>query len=223
VLYEMLTGRRAFQGDDPSDTLAAVLRAEVDWRALPASVPPHVRTVVQGCLIKDRAKRIPDISAIRFLMSAAEPAPASSESAIGLPSSKSRWLAAGALGIAVGAAITAGVGLPLVRRPIPDTAPIRFIVPSPPNAAFGLGTGSPPMSLSPDGRRLVFVSASGLWIRSLDSLEARVLPGARGVSGAPFWSADGRFIGFFADGELSSKVFRPPRPLPDRVPPSPLR
>src|SRR3981081_2555885 len=58
VLYEMLTGRRAFEGDDVSDTLAAVLRGEPDWNALPANVPSAVRTLVQRCLVKDRRQRV---------------------------------------------------------------------------------------------------------------------------------------------------------------------
>src|SRR6185503_109408 len=68
VLYEMLTGRRAFEGEDVSDTIAAVLRGEPDWAALPADVPPHVRTVIRRGLEKDRKARIPDLSVARFMM-----------------------------------------------------------------------------------------------------------------------------------------------------------
>src|SRR5256712_173440 len=68
VLYEMLTGRRAFDGEDISDTLAAVLRGEPDWSALPADAPPHPRTIGKTCLPKDRKARIPDISTARFLL-----------------------------------------------------------------------------------------------------------------------------------------------------------
>jgi eukaryotic-like serine/threonine-protein kinase len=82
VVYEMLTGRRAFEGEDVSDTLAAVLRGEPDWNALPLAVPPHIRAVVRSCLEKDRKARIPDISAARFLMdkatALAPPTPATS-------------------------------------------------------------------------------------------------------------------------------------------------
>ena len=60
VLFEMLTGRRAFAGDDVSETFAAILMREPDWTALPAGIPQHVATVVQGCLQKDRKARIPD-------------------------------------------------------------------------------------------------------------------------------------------------------------------
>jgi serine/threonine protein kinase len=68
VLYEMLTGRRAFEGEDVSDTLAAVLRAEPDWNALPANVPGAIRTLVQRCLTKDRRQRIADLSVAEFVL-----------------------------------------------------------------------------------------------------------------------------------------------------------
>ena len=68
VLYEMLTGRRAFGGDDLSDTLAAVLKSEPDWSVLPADIPPPVRTLVQRCLAKDRRTRVADISTAVFVM-----------------------------------------------------------------------------------------------------------------------------------------------------------
>jgi len=66
VLYEMLTGKRAFEGEDVSDTLAAVLRAEPDWSSLPEDVPPGLRTLIQRCLAKDRAKRISEISSLKI-------------------------------------------------------------------------------------------------------------------------------------------------------------
>src|SRR3989454_5139812 len=68
VLYEMLTGKRAFEGEDISDTLAAVLRGEPDWNALPSDVSPAIRTLIQRCLVKDRARRIADISIAQFLL-----------------------------------------------------------------------------------------------------------------------------------------------------------
>src|SRR5262245_59143201 len=68
VLYEMLTGRRAFEGDDVSDTLAAVLRGQPDWMALPADVPEHIRLLLHRCLEKDRSKRVSDVGIAQFLM-----------------------------------------------------------------------------------------------------------------------------------------------------------
>ena len=68
VLYEMLTGTRAFEGEDVSDTLAAVLRGEPDWAALPATVPAAMRTLIRRCLEKDRRQRIADISVAQFVL-----------------------------------------------------------------------------------------------------------------------------------------------------------
>src|SRR6185436_2883809 len=82
VLYEMLTGKRAFDGEDVSETMAAVIRADPDWSRLPASTPPHVRTLLRRCLQKDPRKRLPDIGAARLELdddqveAAASPAPA---------------------------------------------------------------------------------------------------------------------------------------------------
>jgi serine/threonine protein kinase len=70
VLYEMLTGRHAFEGEDVSDMLAAVLRGEPDWNALPPDVPPAIRTLIQRCLVKDRHQRIADISTAQYVLDA---------------------------------------------------------------------------------------------------------------------------------------------------------
>jgi serine/threonine protein kinase len=68
VLYEMLTGRRAFDGDDMTDVLGAVVRLEPDWTALPPDVPPPTRTLLQRCLVKDRRQRVADVAAVRFVL-----------------------------------------------------------------------------------------------------------------------------------------------------------
>ena len=83
VLYEMLTGKRAFEGEDLSDTLATVLKSDPDWNVLPANVPAQVRAILKGCLEKDRKARIPDVSVVRYVMDGkiAGSAPAESSSA----------------------------------------------------------------------------------------------------------------------------------------------
>ena len=73
VFYEMLTGRRAFYGEDVSDTLAAVLKGEPDWNALPADVPPAVRALIQGCLRKDRKERVPGSAQTPFVTNNSAP------------------------------------------------------------------------------------------------------------------------------------------------------
>jgi serine/threonine protein kinase len=95
VLYEMLTGKRPFDGEDVSDTLAAVLRAEPDWTALPANAPPTVRTLLQGCLVKERARRIGDIAVAKFVLGDSNvtdaPHRLASESTGVSAKSRSRW------------------------------------------------------------------------------------------------------------------------------------
>jgi len=113
VLYEMLTGRRAFEGEDVSDTLAAILRGEPDWSALPGDLPPSVATLIKRCVDRDRRSRIPDVAVARFLLDetastgllAAPPAP---QAAIARPSSRSRfvpWIVSAALGLGLIAVI----------------------------------------------------------------------------------------------------------------------
>src|SRR6476469_6582005 len=68
LLFEMLTGKKAFEGEDVSDTLASILRGEPDWAALPGDVTPAIRSLIKRCLDKDRRTRIPDLAVVRFLM-----------------------------------------------------------------------------------------------------------------------------------------------------------
>ncbi|MBZ5556450.1 MAG: serine/threonine protein kinase, partial [Acidobacteriia bacterium] len=89
VLYEMLTGKRAFGGEDLTDTMAAVVRGEPDWNALPADLPPDARTIVKRCLEKDRAQRLPDISVALFLLN--EPRSATAASAPPMATSRPLW------------------------------------------------------------------------------------------------------------------------------------
>src|SRR5262245_35205384 len=134
VLYEMLTGRRAFEGEDISDTLAAILRSEPDYSAIPAAVPPHVTKVIARCLEKDRKKRIPDVAVVRYLL---DESPKSSSSADVTSTSsvaqrRPRWIL-GATSLVATAAVTALVTWGLTR-PDPPARPdlTRFGVPTAP-------------------------------------------------------------------------------------------
>jgi serine/threonine protein kinase len=109
VLYEMLTGKRAFEGEDVSDTLAAVLRAEPDWNALPASLSPSVALLVHRCLEKDRRRRIGDVSTIQFLLDEQLPVRSLSAATGQIVAAPSRWkLAAAAVGLTAMAATPNG-------------------------------------------------------------------------------------------------------------------
>ena len=204
VLYEMMTGRRAFSGETISDTIAAILGREPDWTALPAALPPEVQRLMRRCLQKDPRRRIHDIADARVeideaLDTASTPA-ASPTRAIG---ASRRTLA-----ILVVTLLVAGVAPSLVgwRRglfaPAQSAAPpLTYLSLSLPQ---GVGLQSPP-TVSPDGSSIAFVGSDGksrrLFVRRLGSPEFRAIPGTEFASD-PFWSPDGQWLAFFARGKL---------------------
>jgi Tol biopolymer transport system component len=198
VLYEMLAGQRAFKGEDTTDAMAAVVGKEPDWSALPADTPASIRKLLRRCLEKDRKRRLADAADARLEIEDALGAPA----VIDAPESR-RQNRTSTLSWAITAAalIAAGVMLmlwaPWRPLPVPPEARIDIVTP----------VTDDPMSfaLSPDGRQIVFVASGGgrarLWLRSLSTTTARALAGTEGAE-FPFWSPDGRSLGFFADGAL---------------------
>jgi eukaryotic-like serine/threonine-protein kinase len=209
VLYEMLTGTRAFPGEDVSDTLAAVLRGEPDWSALPPAVPPSVRTLIEGCLQKDRRQCIADISAARFLMSERQ---INAALPISIASQEPFWKRAVAFAaIAVIAAGISGILIWGIRSPDRSNATsadaVRFPVAAPRGTSLGTREQPSLPAISPDGTRLVFrVVRQGevvLAVRELEALDAYVLTGTEGAS-YPFWSPDSRVIAFFSGGMLKT-------------------
>ena len=198
VLYEMLTGTRAFAGDDLSDTLANVLKMEPDWNRLPAEASPRVRLALRACLQKDPKQRIGDVQSVRLVLEGAFETSAPQTTASATSSAPGGRLAWVAFAVALLAAVA--LAIPAVRHlretPLPE---MRVEVNTP-------QTSQPlHFALSPDGMRLVFVaSANGpqrLWVRPLNAAAAQPLPGTEGAI-FPFWSPDSRSVGFFADGKL---------------------
>jgi hypothetical protein len=218
VLWEMLTGRHLFTGETVTDVLVAVMRQEPDLGALPEATPAAVRRLIARCLRKDPRQRLPDIGAARLELQEArqsshdvEPqwtgAGGSRTGAHAAMSGRPRreqvaWGLAAGLAIAVAGLLVAQRGRPLAPAP----AAVRFEVHPPPGTSFpDFWWGSP--VVSPDGRQLAFgvEEPSGkrqLWVRSLDSLEARPLDADR--ADTPFWSPDSRSIAFIADGALKA-------------------
>ena len=200
VLYEMLTGKRLFQGESVVEILSGVLHKEPDISA----APPRVHKLLGWCLEKDRKQRLSSISDARRLLL---PEPALSPTLNGdRDKSTARamlpWTAA--IAFAIIAAVTAWLLWP---HPSPPLVPMRFTVTLPEGVQLPKANpGRQPAVISPDGRYLVFVGGDptdpqSLWVRELNSVSAQKLEKTQGAS-SPFWAPDSQSIAFFADGKL---------------------
>jgi serine/threonine-protein kinase len=189
VLYEMLTGRRLFEGETVTDTLAAVLNREPEWDRVPA----NLRKLLQSCLEKDPKRRLRDLGDAWRLM----------EDAPSVPAKRSLLWPAVALSLALGLAAAFLAYRPTTNPPAPAAVVLDLDLGSDVSLSTGIG---PAAVLSPDGTRLVFVSESSggprrLFTRRLDEPKATPLSGTEGAY-APFFSPNGEWVGFFAGGKL---------------------
>jgi eukaryotic-like serine/threonine-protein kinase len=201
VMFEMLTGSRAFSGETPSDTMVAVLEREADWGCLPASTPAAMRRVLRRCLEKDSRDRFHDIADVRLeIEDAIHPRDAAGAAAAG---SAGRLRRAGMF--VLGAAILIAVGWAsrtIVTSGGAPTLPTRFTWSMP----AGAGLDSVP-AVSPDGQRIAFTAVPGegkpprLFVRARGDADARVIAGTDGAK-QPFWSPDSRTLAYFARGRL---------------------
>ena len=206
VLYEMLTGQRPFVGDDVSDTLAAVLRAEVDLDALPEAIPARLRQIVRRCLQKDPKQRLHDIADLRLAMAGAFETTVTAPSEQVVVPKLQLWqqplsvaliviLVAMGTGLTVWSLIGSGgtTSLPL-RRFALDLGPARPI--------FVANVRAMP-AWSPDGTRLVYAAnltdTPQLYLRALDELDVQLIAGTENAY-EPFFSPDGEWVGFFETG-----------------------
>ena len=211
VLYEMLTGTRAFEGSDVTEVIASVMKATPDWSEVPADTPPQVVTLIKRCLEKDKTARIGDMAVARFLLSSdatiAESVAAAVPSAVNAPPRAGvmlPWIAAAlALGAVLGWLLPrrAAGAAPITHLQM-DVAPAQQIAVS---AFAGERPARISLVVTPDGRRVVFVGARDgivqLYDRPLDAAAATPLAGTEGAT-APFVSPDGAWIGFVADNKI---------------------
>ena len=208
ILYEMLSGNRLFAEESTGETLAAVIRAEPDWDALPNDVPPHVVRVLKRCLRKKPRERWASIADVRMLLDEAGDEAAASTT----KRSPLRWLVPFAVGTILGAIAVVGLVRPerAAVDTTQDTAVVRSSVRLPEGTQLA-GWSSPAVELSPDGRTLAVVleqdGRQALYVRALDDDEARLVPDSDGAEG-PFWSPDGRWIAFGA-GNISGRSTEP--------------
>jgi serine/threonine protein kinase/Tol biopolymer transport system component len=198
VLFEMLTRRPAFDGTTGPDVLAAILEREPDWARLPAKTPAGIRRLLRQCLKKDQSQRLRDMGDIAILVEDALSEPSSQPLATAPMRRRATWLV-----LAAGAALaSAATAWWLWSRSSGPGEPVRLSIWAP-------GPITPQLSgaISPNGREVAFVATGPsrkamLWVRSLDSLEAREIPGTERAA-HPFWSPDGRSIGFIANAKLN--------------------
>jgi serine/threonine-protein kinase len=229
VFYEMLTAKRAFDGEDVTDTIAAIVRGAPDWNVLPADVPEQIRLLLRRCLEKDRRARVSDLGVARFLMTetfaaAAPLSPTPPQRAH--PRSRRRVVARTVIGVLailglLGLAVMAGTRL------VPRTVlqPVRFAIVPPPAQPLSIQGTSRDIAISPDGSRIVYRAGVGapqqLVVRAINELDAKPVAGAQTIV-EPFVSADGRWIGFFAGGELRKvAITGGPQSTICRIPASP--
>jgi eukaryotic-like serine/threonine-protein kinase len=201
VLYELLTGRQAFDGEDVSETLASILRSEPDWNALPENVPPGVVALLRRMLEKDRRQRVADVAAVTFVLSEpplmhARGAVASRMSPVWVGIAALCALAIGGLSYVAGGRLRVDANRPVTRLTIPltDDQTLSF-------------AGSA-IAISPDGRYVAYVANGRVYLRALNSLETVVVQGSESnvsVSGGtrrPKFSPDSKWLAFAKDNEI---------------------
>jgi serine/threonine-protein kinase len=205
VLYEMLTGARAFDGEDMSEVLATVLKTEPNWQSLPPDTPPSVRRLLRRCLEKDPRKRLSSIADARLELEEIEPAaavvtpPRPARMAVGLP------LAAGIVIVTIAATAAAmkllGAGS---SKPEAGSTPVRLSI-ALPDGDEVTDTNHMPLAISPDGSRIAYVGWRGnsrhLFLRNFADTAPILLAGTEGAR-MPFFSPDGQWIGFFTNTRL---------------------
>jgi Tol biopolymer transport system component len=208
VLYEMLAGRKPFEGPTRARVIAAILEHEpAPLSSATEAVPPALERAVLKCLAKDPGDRWQTARDLASELGWI----AHSASAAVLPATafRSRVIAGGLLSVAAVLTVLAVIAVRQARptADVPRLAgPVRFLATAPPNSVISVDAGA--FTISPNGHHLAFTASSGggptlLWIRALDSFDAHPLSGTDGA-GFPFWSPDGRAVAFFAGGQLKT-------------------
>ncbi len=214
VLYEMLTGQRLFKGDDVSEVLASVLTRQPDWTMLPVDTPALVRRLLRRCLEKDRTRRLADMADARLdIDDALSGSETDAAVPVSIPRTRGRLMwAASLLLVAVTAAAMAVWATRPISSPPETTRTILSVAPTgetsganPLEQRVGARPTRTAVALSPDGKTLVFSAiwsgSQQLYTRRMDQLSATPLEGTSGGY-SPFFSPDGQWVGFAADGEL---------------------
>ena len=208
VLYELLTGIRAFEGETITETLASVLKSEPDWEKLPGDTPGRIKELLEDCLQKDPHDRLHDIANVRIQIKKALSEPATvSPNGPTIATQPAPVRRIFTLGLVALSGVIVGVVIwSLMRPPLSPLTPLkRLVIQLPSTAPFEVETWRPAVALSPDGTRLIYVANRGgrrqLYLREMDRLEATPIPGTEGAH-SPFFSPDGQSLGFVSGYKL---------------------
>jgi len=199
VLYEMVVGRPVFAGPTTADTIAAVMERPVNWTAIPADAPPAISRVLRRCLQRDPKQRLRDIADARLEL---EDTTTDAEAATA-PANR-KWLRVGmAAGLLAMGFVLGALAMQMTRPTSDVVRPAHFVVPLPSTPLGGLDF--PAAVISPDGTRIVYVASRGggtqLFQRFLNAVDPVPIAGTTNAVG-PFFSPDGQWVAFFADGQL---------------------
>jgi Tol biopolymer transport system component/tRNA A-37 threonylcarbamoyl transferase component Bud32 len=207
VLYEMLTGRRAFDGDDITMVLASIIKSEPDWTVLPADTPAGVRAALKQCLQKDTKQRLRDIGDMRLALDGAFESPHAAPPPDKTPYAVAVWRRPAVVGPAalMAGALGASLAVWLLTRPAPAPINRLTIAHQAPEVVGGINVD---VAISSDSRRVVYLASGGgqsrMYVRPLESLTSTRLGTADNV-GTVFMSPDGQWVGFEDLAERSLK------------------
>ena len=209
ILFECLAGKRPFEGETVTETLASILKGEPDWQAIPAATPWQIRELLRRCLEKNPRDRLHDIADARIEIAKPSSHKAVLESA--QPGTIRRGSMIAAVAITLLFSVTAAALITWWLKPAPGQPGVRAVIDLPNGTQLtreDVGPTHTELALAPDGRNLVFsASPDGspgkamLYIRPLEKFEATQIAGTMGAR-APFFSPDGQWVGFWQGGKL---------------------
>jgi serine/threonine-protein kinase len=198
VLFEMLAGQQAFQGEDVSDVLASVIKTDADFNLLPSNLNPRLCELLRRCLAKNRRERWHAMGDLRIELEAISGDPHGLNfGAVHGIERRAVWKLAIAFAVAA-LLMAAGTGIVVWRsRPSQQAQIARFSFPLPEGQHF-TATGLNVMAISPDGAEIVYVANNQLYLRAIGEMEARPIQGTATDPVAPFFSPDGKWVGFLS-------------------------